>query len=251
MQLKQPGEAASHKKFCVFLAIALAVSWYAGKLAADVVYSGTLSQTANKIWKIAKEQILNARSVPIFADRRPVEHNCSHSVSCSKGMAPFLLLSGVAQVKSPEICFQSKVVMGEVKSNIGGGMNVAVLDAKSGQPLHTKYFNMWDEDNSGPLVTFLKRAPSRSVILMVMSNDGSTQLSKAARNYIRLLGSSQIQQLKSSGNWVFIGTKGISLPKEMIREKITHRQRTNIKYKDWISEIYLEGCFPLKTFKDI
>ncbi|XP_042190421.1 protein FAM3B isoform X5 [Callorhinchus milii] len=227
-------QAASHKKFCVFLAIALAVSWYAGKLAADVVYSGTLSQTANKIWKIAKEQILNARSVPIFADRRPVEHNCSHSVSCSKGMAPFLLLSGVAQVKSPEICFQSKVVMGEVKSNIGGGMNVAVLD-----------------DNSGPLVTFLKRAPSRSVILMVMSNDGSTQLSKAARNYIRLLGSSQIQQLKSSGNWVFIGTKGISLPKEMIREKITHRQRTNIKYKDWISEIYLEGCFPLKTFKDI
>ncbi|GCC25389.1 hypothetical protein chiPu_0003799 [Chiloscyllium punctatum] len=69
------------------------------------------------------------------------------------------------------------------------------------------------------MIEFIKKAPDGSLILMATFDNRSTRLNEEAKKYIEELGSKLIRKLHFRGNWVFLGTKGFTLPENFQREK--------------------------------
>ncbi|XP_072440420.1 protein FAM3B-like [Chiloscyllium punctatum] len=139
------------------------------------------------------------------------------------------------------------LLLSDVKNNFGRGMNIAIVEAKTGKHVNIGSFDLWGGDNSGQMIEFIKKAPDGSLILMATFDNRSTRLNEEAKKYIEELGSKLIRKLHFRGNWVFLGTKGFTLPENFQREKIINNEGTSNRYGSWPREIQIDGCFSPKT----
>ncbi|XP_036603249.1 protein FAM3B [Trichosurus vulpecula] len=220
----------------LLLIIASICCWYSGYLLAESVPDEPLSNAVHTIMKIGEK--------PILKSPLPKRQKCDHWTSCPPNTYAYRLLSGGGRDKYAKICFEDELLISEEKGNVARGINVAIVDYKTGRAINTQYFDMFEGDNSGPLTQFIKNAPEKSLILMVTHDDGSSRLKDDAKNTIEGLGSKEIKNIKFRSSWVFLGGKGIDFPENIQREKINHSDGSKNRYAGWPAEIQIEGCIP-------
>lgn len=166
---------------------------------------------------------------------------CDQMVTCPEEQLSFYLRSGAASAVAPKICVNNKLVLGTVLNNAGRGLNIVVLDGRSGHTISTAHFNMYSGDVN-PLIKLLKNLGHGSAVLMASFDDPATKLTDEARKLISELGSSLVQTLGFRDNWIFVGGKGIT-GKTEFEKHIKNDKKVN-KYQGWPELVEMHGCLP-------
>ncbi|XP_009583591.1 PREDICTED: protein FAM3B, partial [Fulmarus glacialis] len=215
--------------------LTLLAAWYLGYLVAALVPKKIITTSIANLQDIGNKPVLRA---PV-----PKRQKCDHWSPCSPGSYAYRILSGGGKGKLAKICFEDELLISEEKGNVGRGINIAIVNYKTGKVTSAKFFDMWEGDHSGEMATFIKNAPEGSLLLMVTHDDGSTRLKNYAKKLVEELGSEEIQNMKFRSSWAFIAAKGFKLPDNIQKEKINHSDKKN-RYGDWPAEIQIEGCIP-------
>ncbi|KPP63686.1 hypothetical protein Z043_118034 [Scleropages formosus] len=153
------------------------------------------------------------------------------------------MASGAASVVGPKICLEDNILMSSVKNNVGRGINIALVNGKTGDLIKTGVFDMWAGDVK-PLIAFLKTIEEGTVVMMATFDDAATKLNDEAKQLISELGSSSISTLSFRDNWIFVGGKGIKT-KSPFEQHIKNSAETN-KYEGWPEVLEMEGCIPAR-----
>ncbi|KAM5155212.1 protein FAM3B [Callospermophilus lateralis] len=219
-----------------FLVLASVCAWYSGYLLAELIPDAHLSSAAYSIHSLGERPVLKAPA--------PRRQKCDHWTACPANSYAYRLLSGGGRDKYAKICFEDELLIGEKTGSVARGINIAIVDYITGKPIATQYFDMYEGDNSGPMMKFIQSAPSRSLLFMVTHDDGSTRLKAGAKDAIEALGSKEIRNIKFRSSWVFLAAKGFELPSGIQREKINHSDNSRNRYAGWPAEIQIEGCIP-------
>ncbi|XP_015258735.1 PREDICTED: protein FAM3C-like [Cyprinodon variegatus] len=169
------------------------------------------------------------------------EGPCSKENVCPSNQISFSVQSGAANVVPPKICLNGELVLGTTLNNAGSGINIVVMNGKTGELLKSDHFNMYS-GKVEPLIEFLKSIETGSVVLMAVFDEGSTNLNDEARGLIEGLGSSTIRALGYRDNWVFVGGKGVAEKSNF--EKYIKSDSSKNKYDNWPEMAELEGCIP-------
>uniref|UniRef100_A0A8B9B9X0 FAM3 metabolism regulating signaling molecule D n=1 Tax=Anser brachyrhynchus TaxID=132585 RepID=A0A8B9B9X0_9AVES len=170
-----------------------------------------------------------------LAGQQLPRHKCGNQRSCPTNHFAFKIISGAANVVGPSICFNDKVLMSNVKNNIGRGLNIALVNGELGRR---------HGQDVTQLETFLQEIKDGTVILVATYDDAATKMNDKTRKLFLALGSSYINHLGFRDNWVFLGTKGLQ-GKSPFEEHIKNDQKTN-KYDGWPELLEMEGCAPKK-----
>ncbi|KAM9771631.1 protein FAM3C isoform 2-T2 [Syngnathus typhle] len=181
------------------------------------------------------------KSGPLEDGSKRVGHKCGLSKPCPAGQFAFKMASGAASVVGPKMCLEDKMLMSAVKNNVGRGINIALVNGRTGQLNKTDFFDMW-AGNVAPLIQFLKGIEDGTVVMMASFDDPSTKLNDEARKLIADLGSSAINNLGFRDNWIFVGGKGIKT-KSPFEQHIKNSADTN-KFEGWPEVLEMEGCVP-------
>lgn len=183
-----------------------------------------------------------SRSLPANEPHtKPTVHKCGLSKACPPGHFAFKLTSGAASVVGPRMCLEDKLLMSGVKNNVGRGINVALINGKTGELLKTAFYDMWAGDVA-PFIQFLKEIEDGTVVMMASFDDPASKLNDEARKLIADLGSSAVGNLGFRDNWIFVGGKGIKT-KTPFEQHIKNSADTN-KYEGWPEVLEMEGCVP-------
>uniref|UniRef100_A0A3Q3FEX6 FAM3 metabolism regulating signaling molecule C n=1 Tax=Kryptolebias marmoratus TaxID=37003 RepID=A0A3Q3FEX6_KRYMA len=177
----------------------------------------------------------------VFTATKPTPHKCGLSKACPPGHFAFKMTSGAASVVGPRICLEDKLLMSGVKNNVGRGINIALVNGKTGEAIKTIYFDMWAGDVA-PFITFLKEIEEGTIVMMASFDDPATKLNDEAKKLIADLGSTAVNSLGFRDNWVFVGGKGIKT-KSPFEQHIKNSGDTN-KYEGWPEVLEMEGCVP-------
>ncbi|TNN58403.1 Protein FAM3C [Liparis tanakae] len=172
---------------------------------------------------------------------KPVRYKCGLSKSCPPGHFAFRMASGAASVVGPRICLEDKLVMSAVKNNVGRGVNIALVNGRTGDVIKTDIFDLWGGDVA-PFIKFLKGIADGTVVMMASFDDLSTKLNDEAKKLIADLGSSVISNMGFRDNWIFVGGKGIKT-KSPFELHIKNSADTN-KFDGWPDVLEMEGCVP-------
>ncbi|XP_009998751.1 PREDICTED: protein FAM3B [Chaetura pelagica] len=230
----------SNKKFdfvkLAGLLLTALAAWYLGYIFAYLIPNETITTSIANLRDFGKKPVLRA---PV-----PKRQKCDHWSPCLPGNYAYRILSGGGKLKLAKICFEDEMLISEEKGNVGRGINIAIVNYKTGKATSTKYFDMWRGDHSEEMVTFIKNAPEGSLLLMVTHDDGSTRLKDEAKKLVEELGSKEIQNMKFRSSWAFIAAKGFKLPGDIQKEKINHSDMQKNRYGGWPAEIQIEGCIP-------
>lgn len=166
---------------------------------------------------------------------------CGLSKPCPVNYYTFKIDSGATNIIGPQICFDGKMIIEKDRRGKRCGINIAVINEKTGELVNTGSFNMWNgkvED----LIEFLKSIEDGSLVFIASFDDPATKLNDEARTLIAELGSSYISQLKFRDNWLFVGGKE-TITQITFEEHIKNDRNTN-KYESWPEMIEMEGCIP-------
>ncbi|XP_068163532.1 protein FAM3C [Antennarius striatus] len=172
---------------------------------------------------------------------KPTRYKCGLSKSCPSRHFAFKIVSGAATVVGPRICLEDKLLMSSVKNNVGRGINIVLVNGKTGNLIKTEAFDMWAGDVA-TLIKFLKEIEDGTVVMMASFDDCSTKLTDEARNLIAELGSTAITTLGFRDNWIFVGGKGIKT-KSPFEQHIKNNADSN-KFEGWPEVLEMEGCVP-------
>lgn len=175
------------------------------------------------------------------ATPKPARYKCGLSKACPARHFAFKIASGAASVVGPRVCLDDKLLMSGVKNNVGRGINIALVNGKTGELLKTEFFDMWAGDVA-PLIKFLKEIEEGTVVMMASYDDPATKLNEEAKKLIADLGSSSVHNLAFRDNWVFVGGKGIKT-KSPFEQHIKNSADTN-KFEGWPEVLEMEGCVP-------
>ncbi|XP_026529775.1 protein FAM3B [Notechis scutatus] len=209
-------------------------AWYLGTVLAYLVPQDPLVSTFN--------QLLPEK--PKISMPAPKRQKCDHWSPCLPGTYAYRMLSGGGKERFPKICFEDKLIVSEQEGNAGRGINIAIVDYKTGKVAATNYFDTWAGEFSRPMIDFINKAPQKSLIFMVTHDEGSTKLKEDSKKVIAELGSKEIWNLKFRSGWVFLAAKGFKLPEHIQKEKIIHSDNRKNRYNGWPAEIQIEGCIP-------
>ncbi|KFR08488.1 Protein FAM3B, partial [Opisthocomus hoazin] len=202
-------------------------AWYLGYFVAALISEETITTSIANLQDIGKKPVLRA---PV-----PKRQKCDHWSPCLPGSYAYRILSGGGKEKLAKICFEDELLISEEKGNVGRGINIAIVNCNC---------VIDSTDHSGEMMTFIKNAPERSLLLMVTHDDGSTRLKNDTKKLVEELGSKEIQNIKFRSSWAFIAAKGFKLPDTMQKEKINHSDKKKNRYGGWPAEIQIEGCIP-------
>ncbi|XP_064008234.1 protein FAM3B isoform X2 [Pogoniulus pusillus] len=228
----------SRQKFVKWAGLLLAsfTGLYMGYLFADLVPEQTIATSVVNLQEIGKKPVLR---VPV-----PKRQKCDHWSPCSPGNYAYRILTGGGREKLAKICFEDELLISKEKGNAGRGINIAVVNYKTGKVTSANFFDMWEGDHSGEMMAFIKNAPEGSLLLMATHDDGNTRLKNDAKKLVEELGSKEIWNMKFRSSWAFIAAKGFKLPDDIQKEKINHSDRNRNRYSGWPAEIQIEGCIP-------
>ncbi|XP_031956974.1 protein FAM3B isoform X1 [Corvus moneduloides] len=209
-------------------------AWYLGYFVAAHVPQNTVS--------IAVFQEMGKK--PVLRAPAPKRQKCDHWSPCPPGNFAYRILSGGGKQRRAKICFEDEQLVSEGNDDAGSGINIAIVNYKTGKAISTKFFEMWTGDHSSEMTDFVRNAPEGTLLLMATHDDGSTKLKDDAKNLVEELGSTEIKNIKFRSSWVFIAAKGFKLPDNLQKEKINHSDQKKNRYNGWPAEIQIEGCIP-------
>ncbi|KAG9339892.1 hypothetical protein JZ751_022205 [Albula glossodonta] len=163
------------------------------------------------------------------------QFKCGMSKSCPSEYFAFKISSGAANVVGPRMCLDDSILMSGLKNNVGKGINVAIVNGKTGNPLRMGFFDTWQGDVN-LLINFLKTADNQSLVMMATFDESSS------KQLITEFGSADIKTLGFRDNWVFVGRKGIKTHSPF-EQRIRNSPIIN-KYEGWPDIAEMEGCVP-------
>lgn len=183
-----------------------------------------------------------AQSVPAeLVTAKATRLKCGVSKQCPQSHFSFKMTSGAASVVGPKMCLEDNILMSGVKNNVGRGINIALVNGKTGELLKTEFFDMWAGDVA-PFIKLLKAIEDGTIVMIATFDDSATKLNDEARTLISELGSTSIANLGFRDNWVFVGGKGIKT-KSPFEQHIKNSAESN-KYEGWPEVLEMEGCIP-------
>ncbi|XP_026100903.1 protein FAM3C-like isoform X2 [Carassius auratus] len=166
---------------------------------------------------------------------------CGLAKPCAGNDYTFKIYSGATNIIGPQICFEGKMIIEKDRRGKRPGINIAVINEKTGEHIKTGIFNMWN-GKVEELIEFLKSIEDGSLVLIATFDDPATKLNDEARTLIAELGSSYISQLKFRDNWLFVGGKN-TRTQVTFEQHLKNDRKTN-KYESWPEMIEMEGCIP-------
>ncbi|XP_034442274.1 protein FAM3C isoform X1 [Hippoglossus hippoglossus] len=161
---------------------------------------------------------------------------CSISERCQPGHFAFRIRSGAANTVGPKICFDGKTIMSEARNNVGGGLDIVVVNGKTGVVENARILNGSPQET----LSFLKDIKP-GMIVLVASYDNANGMTDEIRNLFSEMGSSKAKSLKFRDNWVFAVRTG--LENTLHFEKINVNDEKNNLYEGWPETAEVEGCF--------
>ncbi|XP_036423700.1 protein FAM3C isoform X2 [Colossoma macropomum] len=167
---------------------------------------------------------------------------CGLPQPCPEEHFAYKISSGAANVIGAKICFNGDILIGVTKT-LGTGINIAVVNGKTGELVDAASFDMWSGEVE-PLVKFLTSIQNGSIVLMASYDEPASRLNDEARTLISQLGSSHISTLGFRDNWIFVAGKGIKNIKPL--EKHIKNDKSVNKYDDWPEMVEMDGCLPRK-----
>jgi len=87
------------------------------------------------------------------------------------------------------------------------GLNVAVIDEATGQPLVCTTFDTFFPGNADRFADLVDKLPSGRIVAIAVKDDASANLSQRAKRACQSLGSRQVYCLRFRTSWAFIGQK--------------------------------------------
>nr|AAR06854.1 cytokine-like protein [Bitis gabonica] len=207
-------------------------AWYLGTLLAYLVPQDPLEF----------DQLLPEK--PKIYMPAPKRQKCDHWSPCLPGNYAYRIVSGGGKERFPKICFEDKLLLSKQEGNAGRGINIAIVDYKTGKVAAANYFDMWTGEFSIPMTDFLNKTPQKSLIFIVTHDDGSTKLKEDGKKSNSRMGSKEIWNLKFRSGWVFLAAEGFKLPENIQKEKIIRSDNSKNRYSGWPTEIQIEGCIP-------
>lgn len=162
---------------------------------------------------------------------------------CPGDSFSFFIQSGAGNVIPPKICFKNELILGASKNNAGVGINMAVVNGKTGEILKTGHYDMYGGGDQvvKSLIEFLQTIEKGSIVLLASYDDSATKLNEEARELIIDMGSSVVKTLKFRDNWIFVGGKGAATHTRF--EKHLKSSSQNM-YAGWPELIDISGCIP-------
>ncbi|XP_061631122.1 protein FAM3A isoform X3 [Phyllopteryx taeniolatus] len=185
----------------------------------------------------------SASQEPTAAEVRPQRYKCGLSAACPPKHLAFRLVSGAANVIGPKICLEDKMLLSSVKNNVGRGLNIALVNGVTGEPLETKTFDMWAGDVSD-LLKYLRPLHEGTLVFVASFDDPATKLNAESRRLFEELGSTAVKELAFRDSWVFVGAKGIE-NKSPFEQRMKNSKSSN-KYEGWPESLEMDGCIPLR-----
>ncbi|XP_066455044.1 protein FAM3B isoform X2 [Eleutherodactylus coqui] len=182
---------------------------------------------------------------PVLKAPLPKKQKCATWRTCSSSEVVYRIRSGAGKSVEPNICLEDETIIAGSKKNGNRGINIAVVSYETMKVIATKTFDMYEGDFSGPMVEFINKIPSGSIILVASHDDAVTKLNEAAKKVFEDLGSKEVRNLKFRSQWVLLTAKGVPIPNNIEREKIIHSDGNN-RYSGWPAEIQIDGCLPKK-----
>ncbi|CAK8685463.1 unnamed protein product [Clavelina lepadiformis] len=166
---------------------------------------------------------------------------CSVSTACGSDEFSFKIITGAANVIGPSICFNGSIIMKNSLNNVDRGMNIALINGRTGESLKQHVFDLYSKDST-EVKQFLKDLKEEEIILVSTSDDAAFKLDDEAKQTFANIGSAHAKELGFRDNWVFVG--GASMKKPSGFEQIIKNDKEKNKYGDWPEAITLEGCLP-------
>lgn len=87
------------------------------------------------------------------------------------------------------------------------GLNVAVIDEVTGQPLVCTTFDTFLPGNADRFADLVEQLPSGQIVAIAVKDDGSANLNQRAKRACQSLGSRQVYGLRFRTSWALIGQK--------------------------------------------
>lgn len=87
------------------------------------------------------------------------------------------------------------------------GLNVAVIDEATGQPLVCTTFDTFFPGNADRFADLVDKLPRGRIVAIAVKDDGSANLSQRAKRACQSLGSRQVYGLRFRTSWALIGQK--------------------------------------------
>jgi beta-1,2-N-acetylglucosaminyltransferase len=175
-------------------------------------------------------------------DAKAVSGNMSSpcDVTCPPDQLSFYIRTGEKTQLAgyaPLICFQGTVIMSTEQNNVGRGLNVVLVDSTTLNVKMVSVFDTYLDDAS--LLRFLKKYANDEDILMVATyDDASYGLKESGRQWLKLFGSSLIDQLGFRENFIMIGHRGL-VTGSAIEYRVTKRDKAD----SFAPSIEKAGCF--------
>uniref|UniRef100_H0Z4B5 FAM3 metabolism regulating signaling molecule B n=1 Tax=Taeniopygia guttata TaxID=59729 RepID=H0Z4B5_TAEGU len=192
------------------LVLASVAAWYLGYFVAAYVPQNTVSIAA--LQEIGKKPVLRAPA--------PKRQKCDLWSPCPPENFAYRILSGGGKQRRPTICFEDEELINAGNHVAGSGINIAIVNYKTGKFMSTNFFEMWAGDHSREMMDFIRKAPEGTLLLMATHDDGSTRLNEDTKKLVEELGSKEIKNIKFRSSWVFIAAKGFKLPDNIQKEKV-------------------------------
>ncbi|XP_073524566.1 protein FAM3B isoform X2 [Phyllobates terribilis] len=208
-------------------------AWYMGYLFAEILPEDSLQTAIGSMQKIGMKPVIKAPP--------PVRQKCAAWRTCSPSEVVYKIRSGGGKSIQPDICLDDEILLGAGKRNGDRGINIAVVNRETMKLTDSKTFDMYDGDFSGPMVEFINKIPSGSLILVASFDDAAYKLTEPGKKVFEDLGSKEIRNLKFRSQWVFLAGKGVTIPDNAEREKAIHADGNN-RYRGWPAEIQIDGC---------
>ncbi|XP_030061850.1 protein FAM3D isoform X2 [Microcaecilia unicolor] len=202
--------------------------------------------TVGVTWHFARTYLLRSWRTNSFrniAGTKPSKNKCGNAKPCSKDHFAFKIVSGAASVVGPSMCLDDKLIMSNIKNNIGRGINIAFINGTNGEVLKTGFFDMYAGDVA-ELLEFVKPVQVGYMAMIATYDDPATKLNDEARKYFTDMGSAYANKLNFRDNWVFLGVVGMQI-KSPFEKHIKNDGETN-KYDGWPEVLEMEGCVPRK-----
>ncbi|XP_073440804.1 protein FAM3B isoform X2 [Dendrobates tinctorius] len=206
-----------------------------GYLFAEILPEDSLQTAFGSMQKIGLKPVIKAPP--------PVRQKCSAWRNCSPSEVVYKIRSGGGTRIQPSICLEDEILLGAAKKNGARGINIVVVSRQTMKLTDSKTFDMYEGDFSGPMVEFINKIPSGSIIFVASHDDAVYKLTEPGKKVFEDLGSKEIRNLKFRSQWVFLAGKGVTIPDNVEREKAIHCKDNN-RYSGWPAEIQIDGCLP-------
>ena len=168
----------------------------------------------------------------------------SCGIVCGYRQNSFYLKTGKDNTEGPTLCYNGQIVLSPETGDGGRGINMLVIDGLTSDMKDIKVFDTYTDDT--PFIQYMTKVAPGSVIMIVTYDEIAEKLSSNSRQWIRMMGSSLIDNVQFRDAFILVGQVGLE-QKQAIE---FHKKREPGGYSIPIEK---KGCFslPFGPLKDI